>query len=93
MFDSGALSVAVATVAASMIAYVLLFIRRNVAEEGRKRYPPSVPVLPLLVAVLRGGMGVMPDYFRRCAEKLGPVLSCNLGGRFESLNILIGRLI
>ena len=87
MFDGGALSVAYATLAASTVILIAHLIKRKAAEAVGRRYPPSVSAVSLLFAIIRGGVGVMPAYFQRCAEKLGPVLSCKLGGRFEILDL------
>ena len=88
MFDGSTLFLLATAVAASTVLFIMRLIKRNGAEEAGKRYPPATSALSLLVAIVREGVGVMPDYFQRCAEKLGPVLSCKLGGRLESFNLI-----
>lgn len=77
MFDYNELSVVLATVVATGIIFLFT---RQVKDEG-KRYPPSVPTLPLIVSILREGVNSLPDFFMRSAEELGPVMSCRIGGR------------
>lgn len=79
MFDYNELSVVLATVVATGI--IFLFTRQTAVKDEGKRYPPSVPTLPLIVSILREGVNSLPDFFMRSAEELGPVMSCRIGGR------------
>ena len=81
MFDGGDIRIVVASLT---IIAVFLFLRRfkqsRVKDDG-KRYSPSLSVLPLFVAVLRGGIDVLPEHFIRAAEKLGPIFTLKFGRR------------
>jgi len=81
MFHNGELPVIIATVAASAIIFVFLWVKRNGTKDAGKRYPPSASVLSVLIAVLRGGMNVLPEHFMKSADKLGSIISYKLGGR------------
>jgi len=88
MFDGSTLSLLATAVAASTVIFIMCLMKRNGDNDAGKRYQPATSALSLLVAIIREGVGVLPDYFRQCAEKLGPVLSCKLGGRLESFNLI-----
>ncbi len=79
MFDNGFLVVTM--VAATAIIFIFSWTKRNGIKSDGGRYPPVSSALSLLGAILRGGVGVIPDHFMRAAEKLGPVISYNFGGR------------
>src|SRR6218665_581608 len=53
------------------------------AKDAGKRYPPSLSVLQLFRSILGGGISVLPEFFMRTAEKLGPIFSINIAGRYE----------
>jgi len=79
MFDNG---VAVATtIAATAIIFLYFWKKRSGTKNTSVRYPPVSSALSLLGAILRGGVGVVPDHFMRAAEKLGPVICYNFWGR------------
>jgi len=82
MFDNGV--IVATTVAAAAIIFIFFWMRTNGTKNAGKRYPPVSSALSLLGAILHGGPGVIPDHFMRAAEKLGPVISYNFGGRYES---------
>ena len=42
---------------------------------------PSLPVPAFFVAILRGGITAIPEYFMRSAETIGPVYSFKIGKR------------
>jgi len=63
------------------IYVVLRLTKQNGVKGNGKRYPPSLPVLSLFGAILRGGMSVLPDFFMKSAEKLGPIFSFKVGKR------------
>lgn len=79
MSDNGV--VIAATVAAIAIIFIFFWKKRNGTKTAGGRYPPFSSALSLLGAILRGGIGVMPDHFMKAAEKLGPVICYNFGGR------------
>lgn len=70
--------------ASCTIVAVFIFLRRfkqsGVKDDG-KRYPPSLPVLPVFSAILHGGIGELPEHFMRSAEKLGPIFTLKVGRR------------
>ena len=80
MFDGYELSVFLSTAAATGI--ILHVMKRIGVKDEGKRYPPSVAYLSLIVSILQEGVGSFPDFFMRSAEKLGPVMSCKMGGRY-----------
>lgn len=71
--------------AASFIVFAaLLLLRRskqNRVKDDGKRYPPSISVLPVLAAIIRGGLTMLPEHLMRTAEKRGSVFSFTTGGR------------
>jgi len=81
MFEGGEIWVLAATFS---IAAAFLFLRRfkqsGVKDDG-KRYPPSLPVLPVFGAILRGGIDVLPEHFIRSAKTLGPIFTIKVGRR------------
>ena len=79
MFDNGV--VVAISVAATAIIFVCFWKKRNGTKSDGGRYPPVSSALSLFGAILRGGVGVTPNHFMRAAEKLGPVISYNFGGR------------
>jgi len=79
MFDNGV--VVATTVAATAIIFVCFWKKRNKTKTAGHRHPPASSALSLFCAILRGGPEVIPDHFMRAAEKLGPVISYNFGGR------------
>jgi len=81
MFDQREIQVLAASATVVVVFLLLRWIKQNGVKDDRKRYPPSLPVLPVLGAILRGGMTVLPEHFMRSAEKLGPVFSFTIGKR------------
>ena len=81
MFDGGEISVLVASIAVIAIFLLLRILWQNGVKDDGKRYPPSLPILPFLGAILRGGMTAIPEHFMSSAETLGPVFSCTMGKR------------
>jgi len=81
MFENGELSVVATTVAATAIIFIFFWRRQNGTKDAFKRYPPSAPLLPLIGAIIRGGITALPNHFMKSAEKLGPVISYKLGRR------------
>ena len=81
MFENGELSVVATTVAATAIISIFFWMKRDGTKDAGKRYPPSSSALSLLGAIVRRGMSAMPEHFMKEAQKLGPVISCNMGGR------------
>jgi len=81
MFDNGI--VVVTTVAATAIIFLILCFgkKKNGTKNAVGRYPPVASALSLLCAILRGGVGVIPERFMRTGQKLGPVISYNFGGK------------
>ena len=79
MFDNGI--VVATTIAATTIIFVCFWMKKNGTRNAGVRFPPVSSALSLLGAILRGGIIVIPDHFMRVAEKLGPVISYNFGGR------------
>lgn len=85
MLDVYTLPVVFATLA---VAIAVLFFRRNGNKnENRdgKPYPPSLPSLPIVGSLpfVSGGMEVMPEFFMKTAEKLGPVFTFYAGSRYN----------
>jgi len=81
MLDEGVVRVFAAS---CTIVAVFIFLRRfkqNGVKDDGKRYPPSLPVLPVFGAVLRGGIDALPEHFIRAAEKLGPIFTLTVGRR------------
>jgi cytochrome P450 len=75
MFDIGETSVFAASFAVVGVIIYLRRIQRSGGKDNGKRYPPSIPALPVFGAIIRGGMAFLPEYFMKSAEKLGPVFS------------------
>ena len=75
MFENGELSVIATTVAATAIISIFVWRRKNGTKDADKRDPPSALVLPLIGAIIRGGMSALPRHFMKSAETLGPVIS------------------
>jgi len=69
------------TVVATAVIFIFFWMKGNRTKDVGRRYPPTPSALSLICALLRGGMIVMPDHFMRSAEKLGPVIAYNFGGR------------
>jgi len=81
MFYSGEIPILTALFT---VAAVLLFLRRlwqNGAKDDGKLYPPSISVLPVLAAIIRGGLTMLPEHLMRTAEKRGSVFTFTSGGR------------
>jgi cytochrome P450 len=79
------------SVLVALFAVVIFFLfRRGIkSKDAGKRYPPSIPALPLLGSVpfYTGGLEGLHTFFMRKAEQLGPVISFKSAGRFAvSLN-------
>jgi len=64
--------------------FLLRRYKQNAVKDDGKRYPPSLPILPVFGAIIRGGMTAVPEHFMRSAEILGPVFSCTFGKRWEN---------
>ena len=83
MLDVDTLPVVLTTVAVAIA--VLLFRRNDDKSDNKagKRYPPSLPSLPIVGSLpfISSGMHVMPEFFMKTAEKLGPVFTFNAGTR------------
>ena len=82
MFDGGDIPVFAASF--TVVAALLLLRRfklKEVKDDG-KNYPPSIPVLPVFGAIIRGGMTEVPRHFMRTGDKFGPVFSCKMGKRY-----------
>ena len=82
MFDTNAVLVAVFA-----ILIVFLFVRRNGSRDAGKRYPPSIPALPLLGSIpfFTGSLETLHIFFMRKAEQLGPVIRFYAAGRYIDL--------
>jgi len=81
MFENSELTVVATICTATAFIFIFFWIKQNGAKNADKRCPPSAPLLPLIGAILRGGMGALPHHFMKSAEKLGLVISYKLGGR------------
>ena len=72
MFDPNA-------VLAAVFAVLILFLfgRRNGSKDAGKRYPPSIPALPLLGSIpfYTGGLEKLHIFFMRKAEATGSCYS------------------
>jgi len=87
MLDIDIMPVVLTTLA---IVIAVIFFRRNGSDrdtngkEAGKRYPPSLPSFPIVGSLpfVTGGMHVMPEFFMKTAEKLGPVFTFNVGSRY-----------
>lgn len=74
-----------------VVAIAVLVFRRNgnsssrSGKEDGKRYPPSLPSLPIVGSLpfVCGGMEVLPEFFMKTAEKLGPIFTFNTGRRYD----------
>ena len=81
MFDGGEIPVLAAFIAVIAALLLLRRFKQNGVKDDGKRYPPSLPVLPVFGAIIRGGMTAIPEHFMRSAETLGPVFACTMGKR------------
>jgi len=72
-------------VLAVFIHALLLFVRTKSSNAG-KRYPPSIPSLPLLGSIpfFTGGLETMHIFLMQKAERLGPVIRLYAGQRYTS---------
>jgi cytochrome P450 len=71
------------SVFATVTTIIFFFFRwmRSGKGDAGKHYPPRASALSLLVEILRTGVTALPCHAMKSAEKLGPVISYNLGGR------------
>jgi len=86
MLDVDPLNVALTTVA--IVIAVILYRRSDsnkIGKDDERRYPPSLPSLPIVGSLpyVSGGMDVLPEFFMKTAEKLGPVFTFNTGNRYD----------
>src|SRR6218665_3170584 len=81
MSDQRQIQVLAASVTAVVVFLFVRWVKRNGDKDCGKRYPPTLPILPVFGAVFRGGMTVLPDHFMKSAKDYGPVFSFTVGKR------------
>lgn len=84
MFDEREISVFAASFTVVAALFLLRRFRQNGVKYDGKRYPPSISVLPLWGAIVRGGFSVLPQYLMKASEEHGPVFCFTIGKRWET---------
>src|SRR6218665_1867548 len=81
MFDEREIQLLAASISVVAICLFVSWKKLNVVKDGGKRYPPSMPILPIFGAMFRGGMTVLPDHFMKSTKDHGPIFSFTIGKR------------
>jgi len=81
MFDGGEIPVFAASFTVVAVFLLLRRFKQNGIKDVGKQYPPSLSVLALWSAILRRGLTVLPEHFKKSAEKHGPIFSFTTGKR------------